>query len=138
MLDQRNEVRAQVDPILKLAAERSLERTVTDWLELQIQLQTNDGPMVIFMVAARNDAAQALVELAEADPEDPKLIRTLQNRIALFRNAVDLAREVMGNGKMNDEMLRQKTNQDINQYIDPEGRYEAVDLGLITEENNDA
>ena len=57
------------------------------------------SPVGRYLVAlADQDAAKALDKLAEADPDDAKTIRDLQNTIARSRSIADWLRTAINNG----------------------------------------
>jgi hypothetical protein len=84
------------DPLNRAA----LTRMVALSAEIQVQLEQTQGgaPVLALLAKARNHAANALVAMAEVDPEEPKLIRALQNELNCFALIVQWMKEIVAEG----------------------------------------
>lgn len=130
------------DPLLRLARERAMGRRIANSADMEIQFSSVPGarPIVTMLRRARDEAAEAMVALAVADAEEPKLIRQLQNCVLLFDNLVRLARDVINDGKQADEDMTEAERDELLDYLlaTDEGRQEAEALGLVDKDVTDA
>ena len=122
-----------IDALSKLALART-QAAASD-IEAQLSIKNGQRPVVMMLQYAKIEAASALGALVSADPEDPKLIRKLQNEVARFDDLCRWLREVVIAGKEAEEEL---TDADRNEMIeilgqDEEGQQTLLDLGLIKE-----
>lgn len=79
-------------------------------VELGLDVRAFLGTDVGKLIAGRaeHDLVTARLELEAADPEDPKLIRSIQNRIAVARNVITWLEEAIGNGRQAEAVLHEQ------------------------------
>lgn len=88
-------------PALELIALRQL---IDISAQVEVQLTTPPGPkekdlpILAILAKAREEASDAIVSLCEVDPENAKLIRTLQNTVARFKDLVTWLRAMVIEG----------------------------------------
>lgn len=125
------------DPILRLAQQRIVAASA----DIEAQLSILDGcrPVLIVLLHARAQAAEALAELAIL-PADAsiELIRRLQHEMRRYDDIVGWFRKIVSDGF---DYSQKITAEDREEMIDlltrtPEGQREAMELGLIARDND--
>lgn len=106
------------DPVLALARKRA-ERLVEDSAAIEVQFEASREwrPVASIMARLRDNAAEALGQLAQADPDDVKLIRTYQNKVALFSNFVDVVREIYLGGIEAGDLLDAEDVEEMREIV---------------------
>jgi hypothetical protein len=124
------------DPLIRLAKLRA----ISDSADIEAQLSNIQGcrPVLSILVKARNEAAESLFRLFEADPDDGKAIRALQNHVARYYDLLRWLKEIVDKGIEDDQEI---TGQDREEMIEllsqtEEGRQEAYELGLMERETH--
>jgi|GEM_PF-6332882 len=64
------------------------------------------GIAAVVLLKARHSAAKALIDLAEADAEDPKEIRRLQNEVRRYFDILGWVNQAIASGKESLQFLR--------------------------------
>jgi hypothetical protein len=112
------------DPVFELARRR-VQRLVEDSAAIELEFDNIRAwrPVLTIMKRLRDQAADALTALAVADPEDPKLIRLLQNKVNLFADFVSKAREVYVEGIEAGDLLDAEEKEEMRDlaFSPPEG-----------------
>lgn len=123
-----------MDPLSRLAMARAAAAAV----DIEAQLAVTEGcrPIVLMLQRAKVDAAVALANLTEASPEDPHLIRKLQNEISRYSDIYRWLADVISAGR---EAEQQISDEDRDEMIEtlgqtPEGLEELTQLGMINGE----
>lgn len=126
------------DPIARIAKQRFISASA----EIEAQLTVIQGarPVLVVLLFARDEAAAALAELALADGANLRHIRDLQNTVRRYDDIVRWFARIVSLGIEYDKEI---TSDDRDEMLEilartPEGQQEAVDLGLIEVETNDA
>lgn len=87
-----------MDPIEQLSDEQ-LVLLAAD-LQVQLEKTTAMRPVLFMLAKARHRARTALLALGlDVEPEDTKLIRSLQNEVKLYDDMVTACRELLASGK---------------------------------------
>lgn len=97
-------------------------------------------PLVAVLKKAEQQAALALLALAEAHAEEPKVIRSLQNEVARFTSLIAWTRELVGQGIAASFELEEEASGYMDLMdIDPEARRELEsDFNMPQQRMNDA
>lgn len=127
------------DPVFRLA----IQRVVADSADVEAQLSIRSGtrPVLTVLSMARSQAADALACLADADAENPKEIRKLQNEIKRFADLCLWFRRIVEEGHEAEQHITQQEREELIEVLtrDLEGQEEAVADGLLyTGAQNDA
>jgi hypothetical protein len=79
----------------------------------------NPAPLQYVMGKALQKAAESLIALVDADAEDPKAIRALQNDVKMFRQMIETCRESILLGMEADAKIDEETRQSLTDMLDP-------------------
>lgn len=87
--------------------------------EVQVQLERGTGtrPILFMLADARERARNAISMLIEADPEQPDVLRKLQNEVKLFIDMVDSAKAVIDRGKEADRNIHEDDRAALDEMI---------------------
>jgi hypothetical protein len=111
----------------------ALQEAIRLSAEIEVQL-TKDraSPLKAILARARRDAAEAIAGLVIADPEEPKAIRDLQNKVTLYLQMVDLTKEIVVEGIEADAIIGADQEQVIREdtELTPEQIAEFQKLGV--------
>jgi hypothetical protein len=64
------------------------DRARTLNMEIEVDLTHTGGPLGYVLLGWREDAKQALINLAVQDPNDTEAIRALQNKVVIYLEAI--------------------------------------------------
>ena len=117
------------------ATERlALEHAIRISAQLEVQLTKKDAfrPVLAILHKARGLAQGAISELARVDPENPRLIRDLQNEIAVYQQMVNFVRELIAAGIEADQQISETDEYEIQEVTNmtPEQQAELQKLGV--------
>jgi len=119
-----------MDAVYEIARLDAMHVAVQESADIEAQFGQISGsrPVISIMLRMRDQAARALVELAHVDPEDPKAIRTLQNKVRMFSEFLEFMQKIYLEGIEADQEL---TQQNVDEMADLAGV--SVDDGGIAE-----
>lgn len=122
------------DAAWRAAAQRAVSLSAD--VEVQLSQTTGGAPLVALLVKARNAAADSIVCLAEADSEDPALIRALQNDVKCFKHIVEWLREIVADGFEAEDELSEDERDDLAEALglDRESADDVRETGLPPEQ----
>lgn len=133
------------DPLAHVARDKALLRRVSDYIDLEIQLDKSAAhrPVVTMLGMARDEAAEAMVSLSLVDPAKTEDIRALQNIVVRFDDLVKWARKIIADGRDAEVEVESRSDsfEDVVDYLrDTDQMGEAEMLGITerTMENADA
>jgi hypothetical protein len=102
------------DPVLRLARQRA-QRLVEDSAAIELEFDNVRAwrPVLTIMLRLRDQAAEALSALAIVDPDEPKLIRRLQDKVQLFSDFVATAKQVYDAGIEAGDLLDSEEKEEL-------------------------
>lgn len=122
-------------PILRLAKQRIIAASAD--IEAQLSVTAGCRPVLFMLLKARDEAAEALAELAALPPGSPasEFLR-LQNDVALYDHIVRWLRQLVARGFELDREISEAERQELADILvaTPGGEEEAMELGLIERE----
>lgn len=129
------------DPILRLSRLRIVKASAD--LEVQLAMKTGSSPALEILRRLRERAAESLKALPFLNLYDPKdfiTAVTLQNEVKRYDEFLGCMRDIIAEGSQIDQ---ETTQADREEFVDlltetPEGRQEAIALGLIDDVPQDA
>lgn len=68
-------------------------------MEIEVELTHTGGPLGYALIAWRQAAKEALINLAFQDPTDAKAVQALQNRIRIYFDAISDTAELLARGQ---------------------------------------
>lgn len=116
------------DPIARLARAAKLS------VDLEVELASKTPSWLREIYRRFHDrAAEALVALSFADPEDSKTIRTLQNEVKRYDEFVADLRAIIQEGIAADHEMRDIDQEELLDVLTmtPDGQQQAAALGLV-------
>lgn len=125
-------------PVLRLAQRRVIAASAD--IEAQLSVREGCRPVLIMLVTARQEAAEAMAELATIDLTAPiSEIRRLQNEVRRFDDLMTWLRALVARGFEYDHEISEQERDELAAALSatPEGEAEAIELGLI-ERDEDA
>jgi hypothetical protein len=123
------------DPLVNAALARDL--AVSADLLAQIELERGTRPVLLLLMRARQDGIAAMTSLVTANPADTKDIYRLQNEVKRFDDLIRWSLEVISLGEAADKAFSLDDQEAIKSLLStPEGRREAAELGITTEDND--
>lgn len=102
-----------MDPIEKLGDEQMRELAADVFV--QLEKGTAMRPVLFMLVRARQRASKAITMFIDANAEDPKVIRKLQNEIALYDDMVTSIREMLARGREADTRISENDRNAIDE-----------------------
>lgn len=112
---------------------------------IEMQLHDKSSPLVVALQMARDEAAEAVIKLISADPENPSEIRHLQNHIARFTDLVRWLKGINAAGFETDREIHHEHREELADLLSytPDGPSafdadEAMEAGLNERGRNDA
>lgn len=121
------------DPAFVLALTKQARLSIQ--VEAEITSKAKSEPLLVILHTAKEDAAEALADLATVDATDEKAIRALQNRVARFADMVDWLRQMLAAGPEAERELDELQRTETRDLII--GDADAESLGLPTEGEHD-
>lgn len=117
-----------IDPVQRLAIEQAMKLSA----DVEVQLTTSRSePLLVILHNARQQAAQAIVNLVDVDPEDHKAIRALQNEVVRFHEMIEWLQQIYAKGFDAEQQLTAAQQQEIEGLVLSD--QEKQRLGLATE-----
>jgi hypothetical protein len=78
-------------------AERAIQKFSDDFF--QERALPKGGPIMHLLASSRAEAARALLAMIDVDPEQPEVIRKLQNRVRMHLDLLRWTGETINNGE---------------------------------------
>lgn len=97
------------DPLHRAAHLHAIQLSAE--VEVQLNHMKDGSPLLALLAKGRQRAAAAIMGLADADPEEPKVIRALQNEIKCFDLIVEWLTAVVTDGKDADRELSEEDRE---------------------------
>lgn len=118
------------DPAERAAAQLAVQLSAD--IELQLTHVAGGAPVLALLGKARQLATNAIVALAEVDPDNAKAIRDLQNEIVIFKLIVAWLKEIVAAGFDAGDALDEDERDDLAEAIglSPDDADEARRAGL--------
>lgn len=126
-------------PIRRLAERRILAASAD--IEAQLSVKTGCRPVLFVLLKAREEAAEAMVELATLDTTATRArITHLQNEVRRYDDIVRWLREIVQTGFELDRDISEAEREELADLLagTPNGEREMEDLGLIERDLTDA
>jgi hypothetical protein len=124
-------------PILRLAKQRIIAASAD--IEAQLSVTAGCRPVLFMLLKARDEAAEALAELATLPPGAPasELLR-LQNDVCRYDDIVRWMRQLVARGFELDREISEAEREELADLLigTPDGEEEAMELGLIEREHH--
>lgn len=120
-----------MDPLSRLAMHRAAAAAVD--VEAQLSIKEGCRPIVLMLQRAKMDAATALAALTDANPEDPMLIRKLQNDVRRYEDIYRWLGDVVSVGREAESQISDEDRDEMIEILGEtvEGREELIQLGII-------
>lgn len=122
-------------PILRLAKQRIIAASAD--IEAQLSVTAGCRPVLFMLLKARDEAAEALAELATLPPGTPasELLR-LQNDVCRYDDIMRWMRQLVARGFELDREISEAEREELADLLigTPDGEEEAAELGLIERE----
>lgn len=120
-----------MDALSKLALHKACAASAD--IEAQLSVQSGQRPVLVMLQMAKEEAAVSIAKLVDVDPEDPKVIRELQNEVHRYLDLCRWLGNVVSAGKEAESLI---TNDDREEMIEvlsgtSEGQLELINLGLL-------
>lgn len=80
-------------------------------------LAAQGGPVLLILVRARAEAAEAIATLCTADPNDTKLIIALQNDAQRYRDLLRWLSAIIADGKDAVQTISEEDREDLREAI---------------------
>jgi hypothetical protein len=71
------------------------------------------GPILHLLACSRAEAAEALLALIDADAEEPKIIRSLQNKIKMHLNLLEWSKKSINEGEQIYQKMKIEEREDM-------------------------
>jgi hypothetical protein len=91
------------------------DRARTLNMEIEVDLTHTGGPLGYVLLGWREDAKQALINLAVQDPNDTEAIRALQNKVVIYLEAIAAMNSAGWSGTFNTQTLKNRSRTEHGQ-----------------------
>src|SRR4051812_32942640 len=98
-------------PLDRIALERAQSLSVD--IEEQLTSVRGGAPLIALLAMARTHAANAMLALVDASPEDPARIRELQTDLRCYDRIVQWLKQIVDDGFVGDDLFSRDRREEM-------------------------